>query len=52
MNFNETVQRAVELYKLQATKNLLAAASKACEEAGEQWNVTAVQSAAYKIIFG
>jgi hypothetical protein len=51
MNFHDTVQRAIEIYKAQVKKNLCFAASDANDEAGGEWNVSAVQTAAHKIIF-
>ena len=51
MSFDEAVRRAVELYQNAAKKDLLSAAMRACTEAGDEWNVVAVQQAAYKIIF-
>lgn len=51
--FNETVQRAVELFRAQPAgkRDLLKAAMIANEEAGDVWNVSGVQNAAYKIIY-
>lgn len=51
MNFYETVQRALEIYSLQANKDLLAACSQANDEAGGQWNVSGVRTAAYKSLY-
>lgn len=51
MNFHETVQRALEIYAAQGKKDLLMACSKANDEAGGEWNVPAVQNAAYKSLY-
>ena len=52
MNFHETVQRAVEIYKAQAQKDLFAACMLANDEAGGEWNVSGVQTQAFKVLFG
>lgn len=52
MNFHETVQRALEIYAAQDEKNLLMACSKANDEAGGEWNVPAIQTAAFKSLYG
>lgn len=51
MNFYETVQRALEIYSTQTTKDLLAACIQANDEAGNQWNVQGVRTAAYKSLY-
>lgn len=51
MNFYETVQRAVEIYSAQSTKDLLGACMQANNEAGGEWNVAGLRTAAFKLIF-
>lgn len=51
MSFYETVQRALEIYAAQDNKDLRRAASQANDEAGGEWNVPAVQNAAYKSLY-
>lgn len=51
MNFYETVQRALEIYSTQTTKDLLVACIQANDEAGDQWNVQGVRTAAYKSLY-
>lgn len=51
MTFQETIARAVEIYKAQEKKNLPMACHLANEEAGGEWNVSGIQTRAFKIIF-
>lgn len=52
MNFQDTVQRAIEIYKAaEKKKSLGLAALEAVQEGGDVWNYLAVQQAARKIIF-
>jgi hypothetical protein len=51
MTFNQTVQRALEIYRSQTSKDLLDAAILASDEAGGEWSPIGVQTAAYRVLY-